>query len=121
MNIFYITFCWNRTYLYDGYIVRYDNHKIIGYTDDTILAGDASTIKEFSVWGIDDYNIPEEMFIYADVYHDILFINGQMISITIERAYNKTQEQVKSRIRKNLEYFSPTIRKAFIENYLTEE
>lgn len=121
MNIFYITFCWERRYKYDGYIIRYSNHKIIGYTDDSIIAGDASKIREFKEYGILDYNIQEDAFLNTNAYYGILHINGHPISIKIKRTYKKTEEQIKSRIENNLEYFSPTIRKAFIENYLTEE
>ena len=62
MQIYYITFCWERNLLYDGYIMKQDNRKIIGYTDETIIVGDENEIKEITDVGDIIYPISEYYF-----------------------------------------------------------
>lgn len=116
MNIFYITFAWNRNYLYDGYIIAYDN-KIIGYTDDSILAGDHNEIIEVTQGSMIEYDIS---LVPGDSHYS-MYKGENYLSIMIREVYHKTEEQIISRIKNNLQYFPPSIQQSFIENYLTEE
>lgn len=69
-KIFKIQFNWNRNFFYDGYIILRENGKIVGYTDDSILAG-AVTSQITEVRMQPDDEVIQHIFEVSDVFEKI--------------------------------------------------
>lgn len=102
MQIFYITFCWNRRLFFDGYIMRDDDQKILGCTDEFIIVGDKTGFRE----------IKEKIFIYPisadwfskneleDEFTVDLRVKKEQLKIVLKKENKMTEKQVIQRVNK---------------------
>ena len=113
MQIFYITFCWNRRLFFDGYIMRDDDQKILGCTDEFIIVGDKTGFRE----------IKEKIFIYpisADWFSKNLRVKKEQLKIVLKKENKMTEKQVIQRVNKILKTY-PTKTQKEIIGYIKEE
>ncbi len=118
---YYITFNWNRRLFYDGYFVRTDNDGIIGFTDDSILAGDGSKIEEFSRPTIKRYPITKEMFAEYEAEGGFTMygrINDEKFVISLKQVKKIDKSIINHKINIILPRLPEEIQKIFIESYL---
>lgn len=123
MQIFYITFCWNRRLFYDGYIIRDENQQIVGCTDEAIIVGDKTGFRE----------IKEQILIYPITAHYFseneledgftidLKVKEEQLKIMIRKENRITEKQIKKRVNKVLKTYPEKTQKELIESYLKEE
>lgn len=125
MQIFYITFCWNRRLLYDGYIIREDNNKILGCTDEEVITGNDNGFKEVLNDGmVMFYPISKEIFLQYETLDGFRVgarIKEQEVKISFKRVQNVCKEAVIARIKNVLRYYPEEIREVLEESCLGEE
>lgn len=123
MQIFYITFCWNRRLFYDGYIIRDENQKIVGCTDEIIIVGDKTGFREIKK-KIYIYPISADWFSKNESKGEFtvnLRVKKEQLKIMIRKESRITKEQVIKRINKVLKTYPTKTQKELIESYLKEE
>lgn len=121
MQLYYITFCWNRELFYDGYFIKKEDNTIIGFTDDSIIAGDETVINEVCQENhIIQYDISAEDFYENDIYEGFSVraqFDEATVMIKIRKDYKMTKERIESRINRTLKEFPQYIQSFIRENY----
>lgn len=82
---YYITFCWNRELLYDGYFMNMGDNRIIGFTDESILVGSATKISEISEVEMFEYEIHQKRYANTKKIHMNFVIGDNNIAVTIKK------------------------------------
>lgn len=125
MQIFYITFCWDRRLLYDGYIIRKDNDKIYGCTDENVIIGDKKGVKEIQKDGmIIRYNISKNIFSkyeHEDGFQVKFSYGEQKVKVDLQMVQNVKKERIIARIQKVLTDYPEELREILEEDCLGEE
>lgn len=125
MQIFYVTFCWNKRLFYDGYIIRKDNSDILGYTDDLLIIGNQKGFGEVQRNGsVKFYSISNEIFVQCEAKDGIrveLKGDEEEAKISLKRVQNVHNEEIISKIKKMLKDYPKEIREIVEEMYWWEE